>query len=90
MSGPTCDIKGEMLFGVGDLIGSDGKREAKLSLRIRREDTSLWDLKPLLVRIVYFEVEVIEGKCLKDKDKFLGYFAFWFDVVVILTRVLEG
>ena len=79
-----------MLFAVGELKGGNSKGETETTLGIKRKDSTLRHLKSLLLRVIYFEGEVIKGKSLEDKDEFFGYFAFGFDVVIILTCIFES
>lgn len=71
------------------MIVGQFERVAEVGFLVGGEDSSLGHFKPLVVRVIYFEVELVVGECFEMEDKFFDDDTFGFDIVLMLSDVFE-
>jgi hypothetical protein len=64
--------------------------ETEVSDRIDREGTLLRDLEPVILGVVYLEVEISEGVASQNKGKFLDDGTGWLDIIGLCAGVLKS
>jgi hypothetical protein len=79
-----------VLLSIVELIVGDAEGEGEVGFWVCWEDSALGYFIPLVVRVVYFEAELIEGVRLKSEDKILDDCAFRFNIVILIASVLKG
>lgn len=83
------DFEIKWVLGKLKVNGGEVERKAKITKRVNRKHSFLWNCKPLFFSILDFDIKIIKWVNMECKDKIFNNSAGWFNIVFILTCVLQ-
>ena len=79
-----------MCLGVVEFVAGDGEGVGEVGLWVEGEDAALRYFVSGSVWIIDFEGELVVSECLELEDKLFDDGAFGFDVVMLISGVVES